>query len=56
MRTEPSEPLRVLDWEPCVGLDEGLARTIDDFRRTLAKRKLPAICAPSDDARTADLR
>jgi UDP-glucuronate decarboxylase len=47
---------RVLDWEPRVSLDEGLARTIEDFRRTLAKRKLAVIPAPSDDARTAGFR
>jgi UDP-glucuronate decarboxylase len=44
---------RVLDWEPRVDLDEGLARTIDYFRRTLADRKLPA--AARTNARTASL-
>jgi UDP-glucuronate decarboxylase len=44
---------RVLDWEPRVELDEGLARTIEYFRRTLAGRKVAA--AARADARTASL-
>jgi UDP-glucuronate decarboxylase len=40
-------------WEPRVDLDDGLARTIDHFRRTLAERKIaPAV---RTDARTASL-
>ena len=47
---------RVLDWQPRVPIDEGLARTIDYFRRTLAARKTSAAAATSADARTATLR
>jgi UDP-glucuronate decarboxylase len=44
---------RVLDWEPRVALDEGLLRTIDHFRRTLAGRKVAATARA--DARAASL-
>ena len=47
---------RVLDWQPRVRIDEGLARTIDYFRRTLAARKTSAAAATPADARTATLR
>jgi UDP-glucuronate decarboxylase len=47
---------RVLGWEPRIGIDEGLARTIDHFRRSLAMRKRSGSAAPGDDARTATLR
>ena len=47
---------RVLDWQPRVRIDEGLARTIDYFRRTLPARKTSAAAATPADARTATLR
>ena len=47
---------RVLDWQPRVRIDEGLARTIDYFRRTLATRKTSAAAATPADARSATLR
>jgi UDP-glucuronate decarboxylase len=35
-RPDISRALEMLAWEPCVGLDEGLARTVEDLERTLS--------------------
>jgi len=35
-RPDIAKAKRLLDWEPCVSLDEGLQRTIDFFRGDLA--------------------
>ncbi|HJU24629.1 MAG TPA: UDP-glucuronic acid decarboxylase family protein [Casimicrobiaceae bacterium] len=46
---------RVLRWTPKVGIDDGLARTIDYFRRTLS-REAPSRAGADVDARAVDSR